>query len=179
MKQIAIINSEDNTLTIMEIPKTFDSEQITDFLLKNYKGNLNNSSWGEFDGNIIFKTEKQKIEFIDEIAKTLLQLLSNTGTTFEDQELSLSIIEETLKKTFKQKELISFLEYIQNEIKDMKQFIIDRAYGNGFTGDINELFDVDTNDEIFTIYDTEELENHNFDLGQYIALTNMLRKLKY
>ena len=46
--------------------------------------------------NVIFKDKKQMDE-IESKALTMLQLLINTGASFEDEEIALGIIEETLK----------------------------------------------------------------------------------
>jgi len=72
------------------------------------------------------------------------------------------------------------LDYIEKQLIEITYYIKNRAetYDENITGKEDFLFDVAADKGIIAKFDWEDLCNHNFDLGSYWALMNLLTKIK-
>ena len=66
-------------------------------------------------------------------------------------------------------------EYIKLQIDEVSEIIMQRAiiYAKNdtiSTEEMVDIFDVDTDSELVSCYDKEDIENHNFDLGRIYTL---------
>jgi len=72
------------------------------------------------------------------------------------------------------------INLIKQRLADLDRFIINRAIDLEFPmEESDQLFRPDTNSVVqFEYWDSSDLENHNFDLGGYIHLTNLLKDIE-
>jgi hypothetical protein len=80
-----------------------------------------------------------------------------------------------------------FKEYLEQQLDDIKGFIIERAKmylidcNNWKDEDIEakyDLYDLDFDKYPINRYDIDDMSNHNFDLGQYFAIKNTIKELE-
>jgi hypothetical protein len=64
-------------------------------------------------------------------------------------------------------------KYIENQIRDTKNYIITRAreYAEAFI--VDDLFDIDCDKFPVSLYDMEDMNNHNYDLGRLKTLEEL------
>ena len=68
------------------------------------------------------------------------------------------------------------LDYLKKEREEVRSFIIERGIANGLkeSEDLSWLFEIDMDSEEFQDWDTEHLENHNWDSSRYRCLTEII-----
>lgn len=80
-----------------------------------------------------------------------------------------------------------FKEYLEQQLNDIKEFIIERAKmyltdcNNCEYKDIEDkydIYDLDCDKYPINLYDSDDMANHNFDLGQYFAIKNTIKELE-
>lgn len=68
-------------------------------------------------------------------------------------------------------------EDITEELREVEGYIIRRGERLKFSGQREELFDIELKHKDFSLWDWEDRESHNYDLGMYHGLKRILNKM--